>query len=104
MIFDDDFEWDELKDIDNQEKHGFSFEEARLIWEGDTYTVRDKRPYPEPRYIAIGELEADLVLFVVYTQRNEPGTRSRVRIISAREAEPNEAEKYYRHLASRRRR
>lgn len=98
MIFEDDFEWDETKDLDNQEKHGFSFEEARLIWDGDTYTVQDKRPYPETRWIAIGSLDAHTILFVVYTWRGQ-----RKRIISAREAEPHEKQKYLDKLRSHRR-
>jgi uncharacterized DUF497 family protein len=91
MIFDDDFEWDEPKDLTNQEDHGYSFEEARRIWDGPTYTFQDLRPYPnnEIRYIAIGFLDDKTILFVVYTWRGP-----RKRIISAREATEHETQRF----------
>ncbi len=35
------YEWDTAKNVANQIKHGISFEEARLIFEGDVLTGVD---------------------------------------------------------------
>lgn len=99
MIYDDEFEWDEDKDAANIVKHGYSFEQAKLIFEGDIYTVKDPRPYAETRWISVGFLDAKIILFVVYTWRGH-----RKRIISAREAEAHEARKFLDKVRSRRRR
>jgi uncharacterized DUF497 family protein len=101
MIYDDDFEWDEPKNLSNQEDHGYSFEEARLIWDGPTYTFQDRRSYPnnEIRHIAIGFFDPRTILFVVYTWRGQ-----RKHLISAREAEPDEITKLVKRNNSRRRR
>jgi len=100
MIFDDDFEWDDPKDLTNQENHGYSFEDARLIWDGTTYTFQDRRPYPnnETRYISIGYLNPRTILFVVFTWRGQ-----RKHLISAREAEPDEITEFTKRNSSRRR-
>ena len=37
------YEWDATKNVANQIKHGISFEEARLIFEGDVLTGVDNR-------------------------------------------------------------
>jgi uncharacterized DUF497 family protein len=99
MYIDDDFEWDENKDDENLDKHEYSFEQAKLIWDGMTLEFQDPRPYKEIRYIAVGYLDASTILFVVYTWRGR-----RRRIISAREAEPHEAKKFQDYRRSRKRR
>lgn len=100
MIFDDDFEWDDPKDLTNQENHGYTFEEARLIWEDHVYTYQDRRVYPnnEIRHIAIGYFDPHTILFVVYTWRGQ-----RKHLISAREAEEDETTKFLARYRSRRR-
>jgi hypothetical protein len=98
MYIDDDFEWDEPKNLSNQEDHGFSFEEAKLIWDGYVAVHQDKRHH-EPRFIALGFFDARTVLFVVYTLRGK-----KKRIISAREATDHERQRFIARLQSRRRR
>ena len=89
VIFDDDFEWDDTKDFDNQDAHdGLTFEEARLIWEENVYVLKDRRQYPETRWLAFGYLDQTM-LIVVFTKRGQ-----RKRIISAREADAHEEAKY----------
>ncbi len=84
------FEWDARKNAANLRKHGVDFEEAIGIFDGSVLEFSDDRfDYGEERVIAVGELQARLVV-VVYACRGE--TR---RIISARKANWNERENYY---------
>jgi len=88
------YEWDAAKNVVNQIKHGISFEEARLIFEGDVLTgVDSRRDYGETRYTSIGAIEGLIVIAVVHTDRN-----GIVRIISARLANRRERQKYHDHL------
>ncbi len=88
------YEWDAAKNITNQIKHGISFEEARLIFEGDVLTgVDGRRDYGETRYISIGAIQGLIVIAVIHTDRD--GT---TRIISARLANRSERQKYHDHL------
>jgi uncharacterized DUF497 family protein len=89
------FEWDEQKRQANLTKHGIDFATARLIFAGPTLEFRDDRhDYGEHRIGAYGEV-ADVVLFVVYTQRGA----SR-RLISFRKAGTHEREIYHARLAA----
>ncbi|QGG90190.1 BrnT family toxin [Agrobacterium sp. MA01] len=88
------YEWDAAKNITNQIKHGISFEEARLIFEGDVLTGVDGRlDYGETRYMSIGAILGLIVIAVIHTDRD--GT---TRIISARLANRSERQKYHDHL------
>jgi uncharacterized protein len=83
------FEWDEAKSQNNLERRGFDFEYAARIFKGDLLEYEDRRRhYGERRFVAIGEIE-DEILFVVYTWRGA----SR-RIISARLASRRERDVY----------
>ena len=88
---DDDFEWDDDKAAQNWRDHAVSFEMARDAFQ-DPFAVewedagQDAR---EPRYGMIAMLENRL-LFVGYTIRGE-----RIRIITARKAEPHERRRYH---------
>ena len=63
----------------NRRDRGFGFDYAALIFDGPTIEWPDlRRDYGEDRFIALGEVESN-VLVVVYTDRSD--TR---RIISAR--------------------
>lgn len=89
------YEWDAAKNAANQIKHGISFEEARLIFEGDVLTgVDTRRDYGETRYRSIGAIEGLIVIVVVHTDRNGIN-----RIISARLANRNERQQYHDHLS-----
>lgn len=88
------FEWDENKNRSNLEKHGISFEEASLIFEGTVLTrIDDRREYGEAREISIGEIAEEVVIVVVHTKRNK-----KTRIISARKANRKERGRYYGHI------
>ena len=88
---DDEFEWDDCKATSNLRIHKIAFEVARLAF-GDVFAIEreDRREdYGEARYNLIGMAEGHL-LQVTYTLRGE-----RVRIISARLAEPKEKRRYH---------
>lgn len=88
---DDDFEWDDAKAAENLIRHGVSFEVARLAFD-DAFGIErvDRRfDYGEERYITLGMVQ-DRLLAVTHTLRGQ-----RVRIISARLAEPNERRRYH---------
>jgi hypothetical protein len=88
---DDDFEWDAAKADANYEKHGLRFEVARWVFE-DVFAI--ERPdarfdYGEDRFLIIGVVEGR-ILAVSYTLRDD-----KIRIISARGAEPHERRAYH---------
>jgi uncharacterized DUF497 family protein len=88
---DENFEWDDDKAARNWRDHGVSFEMAREAFR-DAFAVEwvDAEQDPgEERYAMIGMVENRL-LFVAYVMRGE-----RIRIISARKAEPFERRKYH---------
>lgn len=119
------FEYDEVKNQKNIEKHGISFKSAaRVFWDYDRIEFYDEEnSLEEERYDTIGDLSAgnvrlsllkgetmiesvvgipkdkEDVLFVVYTeriQRNDNGTVTDVaRLISARNATSFERGLYY---------
>ncbi|HML12277.1 MAG TPA: BrnT family toxin [Xanthobacteraceae bacterium] len=87
----DDFEWDDPKAAANLAKHGVSFEQAREAF-NDPFAIDfidDREDYSEYRLILLGMVESRL-LTVAHTVRGD-----RVRIISAREAEPHERRRYH---------
>ena len=88
---DDDFEWDDAKGAQNLANHGVSFEAARLVFDDPFAVAREDRrqDYGEDRYVVLGMVQ-DRLLVVAYTLR---GTR--VRIVSARLAEPPERRRYH---------
>ena len=84
------FEWDDAKYRLNIEKHGISFEDAQRIFDGFTVdAIDDREDYGEERVISIGMVDGIAVLTVVHTDRE--GT---CRIISARQANRKERERY----------
>ena len=89
------FEWDDNKNQSNLEKHGISFEEAALIFEGVTLSrIDDRKDYGETRTITIGKIARLVVVTVVHTDRN-----GNIRIISARSAKQLERKEYDDHCA-----
>jgi uncharacterized protein len=90
-MMNDDFEWDQAKASANLAKHGVSFEQARQAF-NDPFAIDfidDREDYGEDRLILFGMVENRL-LVVAHTLRGD-----KVRIISAREAEPSERRKYH---------
>lgn len=87
------FEWDDNKEQKNIAKHGIDFGTAILVF-GDDNRIEmydAKHSLEEDRYITIGEINGYvMVLYVIYTERNDA-----IRIISARCATQREKEAYY---------
>lgn len=86
-----DFEWDDAKATANLAKHGVSFEQAREAF-NDPFAidfVDDRDDYGEHRLILLGMVESRL-LIIAHVLRED-----KVRIISAREAEPHERRRYH---------
>ena len=85
------FEWDAVKAQSNAEKHGISFAEAMTVF-GDPLEVTIPDPdhsEGETRFLSLGRSERSRLLVVSYTERE-----GRMRLISAREAEPRERKSY----------
>ncbi len=88
---DDRFEWDRAKAFGNRVGHKVTFEEARRVFD-DRFALEfedDSEAYGEQRFITIG-IAGGQVLVVTHTLRGE-----RIRIISARKAEPAERRRYH---------
>jgi len=85
----DHFEWDDAKAANNWRDHAVTFDMACVAF-SDAFAVEiidDRQDTTEERYVLLGMIENRL-LFVSYTMRGE-----RIRIISARRAEPFERRK-----------
>lgn len=85
-------EWDDAKDLLNQEKHGVSFGEARSLFESEVDYLEifdSEHSDVEDRFVAIGPIERGLVV-IVYTERDE----DTIRIIGARWASKREQSLY----------
>ena len=87
-------EWHDKKASINIKKHeGLTFEEAKEALD-DPYSIEEydeaHSTVEEARYNVIGAVKRKIVVFVVYTPRNDKS-----RIISARYALSHERKKYY---------
>jgi uncharacterized DUF497 family protein len=88
---DDAFQWDDRKAADNTAKHGVRFEAARDVFK-DPFAVDwldERQDYGEDRFAIVG-MAQNRLLFVAYAMRGD-----RIRIISARGAEPYEQRRYH---------
>ncbi len=88
---DEHFEWDDSKAVGNYRKHGVAFEMAKLVFR-DPFAIENEEwneESREARYEILG-MSSDRLLFVAFTMRGE-----RIRIVSAREAEPYERRRYH---------
>ena len=87
------FEWDENKNAINKQKHGISFETAKLVFfdpHRKEYYDEEHSTLEEDRWITIGK--AGKILFVVYVEREYGNV---IRLISARKAKAEERRDYY---------
>ncbi len=90
-VFEEGFEWDERKAGINHAEHGVRFQEAKAVFD-DPYaiTVGDNESDPEEeRFVTMGLGALGRLLVVAFTYRTV-----NIRIISARQAEPNERKGY----------
>lgn len=88
---DGEFEWDDAKAASNYADHGVTFEMARAVFQ-DPFAIDwldEREAYGEARYSTIGRADGRL-LYVAYTMRGD-----RIRIFSARGAEPHERRQYH---------
>jgi uncharacterized protein len=85
------FSWDEVKDLENQKKHGVSFDEAKSVFFDEKARLIDDPDHSndnEDRFILMGFSVRFRVLIVCHCYRENDEV---IRIISARKA--NKAEK-----------
>ena len=93
------FEWDEVKNRRNLEKHKISFETARLVFDDPrSRSIQDRLVDDEERWQTVGMIQG-LIVLVAHTYRAE-GDEEVIRIISARKATPAERRVYEGHEAS----
>ena len=95
------YEWDEAKDISNQQKHGISFEIAALVFEDENCLIsidRIDEETSEQRWRPIGKAQIEprfeALLLVARVYREEYNGGQIIRIISARAAEKREIRRY----------
>jgi uncharacterized protein len=88
------FEWDEQKNLSNQTKHGFSFEQAANVFQDPHIVFLEDRVIDyEERWQAIGIISGTFLLLVVHTERDDERGEV-IRIISARRADSHERRIY----------
>ena len=76
----------------NLRAHGVSFDLAKAVFNDPFATERldDREDYGEERFVIVGRVEGNVLLFVAYTEREE-----QIRIISARRATQYEQDDYF---------
>ncbi len=84
------FVWNVHKAAANIEKHGIRFEQACEVFLDPLARLVDAGVEDEARDALLGEVTQGKLLFVVHIERDG----ERIRIISARPAEPNERRDY----------
>lgn len=85
--------YDSAKRAKTMEARGLDMCRAVEVFAGLHFTLQDERlPYPEPRFITIGNLDERMVV-LVWTPRGKIR-----RIISMRKANAREQTKYAQHL------
>ncbi len=87
------FEWDTRKAVENEKKHGVSFEEARTVFFDERARLIDDPDHSEEedRFILLGLSNRLRLLVVCHCYRSEGGA---IRIISARKATARESKSY----------
>jgi uncharacterized protein len=92
------FEWDETKNLINQQKHGLDFETASLVFDDPSaLTIQDRFENEEERYQTIGMIESILIVLVAHAFEIKQNTEI-IRIISARKATRAERKSYEKNL------
>ncbi|MEW6039997.1 MAG: BrnT family toxin [Elusimicrobiota bacterium] len=86
------FEWDKYNRDKIKEKHNVDSEECEEVFFNlPLLSVVDvKHSRVENRYYILGKTNAERILFIVFTIRNK-----KVRVITARDANKKEKEKYH---------
>jgi uncharacterized protein len=89
------YEWDNYKNEINKQKHGFSFEEAKQIFDDPLHiAILDERfNYFEERWITIGKTLKYEVVVAAHLYFDDDGEEI-IRIFSARRATSHERRQY----------
>lgn len=89
------FEWDAKKAKSNLKRHGVSFDEARTAFYDEWARLYDDPDHSneEDRFLLIGMSARLRTLLIAHCYR---GRESVIRLISARKADKDEAEEYWR--------
>jgi uncharacterized protein len=91
VMYDEAFEWDDKKAAENWRDHAISFEMARAAFNDGFAVIRvDSHHDDREERLALLGMVNDHLLFVSHTVRDD-----RIRIISARKAEPHEQRRYH---------
>ena len=92
------FEWDPVKAQRNVKRHGVTFERAATVFLDPEALSEFDEPHSqdEERWITLGLDRTGSLVVVCHTFREETETSARIRIISARKANKNEAKQYER--------
>jgi len=87
------FEWDENKNLINQQKHKISFSEAKTVFYDEESIMIDDPEHSkeEERFIILGLSEKANLLVVCHCYR---ASETVIRIISARKATKTETKQY----------
>lgn len=87
------FEWDDRKNAENQQKHGVAFEEAQTVFFDDrALLIADPdHSEAEDRFVLLGFSIALRMLVVCHSYREAGDT---IRLISARKANAAERRQY----------
>jgi len=87
------FEWDEVKNEINKQKHNISFEEAKTVfYDPEALLIHDPdHSEDEERFILMGISKTLKILVVCHCYRSHDEV---IRIISARKASKNEITQY----------
>jgi hypothetical protein len=91
-----DFDWDANKARTNLQKHGVPFRLATTVFRDPlAITIFDEEhSADEERWVTLGLAENGQILVVVHTSEELSATELRIRIISARKADKQEARDY----------
>jgi len=89
------FEWDQRKNLQNQRKHGVSFEQAETVFFDDDalFMADPDHSEREERFVLLGLSATPRVLVVCHCYRRKGDV---IRIISARKANRTERNQYAR--------
>jgi uncharacterized protein len=91
------FEWDEQKNLENIRRHGIDFHDVPSIFQYYVLIdLDDRHDYGEERWLGIRMLRNSLAV-VVFTERDN----EIIRLISVRQANKYERQKYQRALSDR---
>lgn len=88
------FEWDDVKNKTNKQKHGVSFEVAAHVFNDPLLlSVQDRHVHGEERWQSIGMVNGSILLLVAHLFQEEDGAVV-IRIVSARKATSCERRRY----------